>query len=300
VLAPDGKITCGDWEPIGPDLTDHRLVDATGEDDFVAQLARAPGDTSTLWAATRSGRVFLSRNADAAEHVKFQRIDIAATPARFVSGITVDPADADHALVSYSGYDAYTPDTPGHVFDVRFDPAAGSATFSDRSFDLGDQPITGVALDDVTGDVYVSTDFGVLRLPAGGASWEQVGTGLPLVAVYGLTIAPRSRLLYAATHGRGAWRRTLPSPVAPPTPRGAAAASRSSRVFAGSRRPALSCREATARRRALLRSVQRLRARVAAARTRRARARYRRLLDRRQHDLVVAQRVVRESCGAAP
>ena len=52
----------------------------------------------------------------------------------------------------------------------------------------------------------------MLRLPAGATSWERAGTSLPPVAVYGLTIVPGRHVLYAATHGRGAWRIALPAP----------------------------------------------------------------------------------------
>ena len=86
------------------------------------------------------------------------------------------------------------------------------ATFTDRSYDIGDQPITGIARDPVSGDVYASTDFGVLRLPAGATAWVQAGSGLPRVAVYGITLAQSggTRVLYAATHGRGAYALNLP------------------------------------------------------------------------------------------
>ena len=89
-----------------------------------------------------------------------------------MSGIAVDPADPNHAWISYSGYGAYTPGEPGHVFEARFDPATGTASFTDRSYDIGDQPVTGIALFGATGDVYAATDFGVLRLPAGATHWE--------------------------------------------------------------------------------------------------------------------------------
>ena len=68
--------------------------------------------------------------------------------------------------MSYSGYNAATPDTPGHVFDVRFD-ARKAGALPDISLDLADQPITDVAYDDATGDLYAATDYGVLRLPDG-------------------------------------------------------------------------------------------------------------------------------------
>ena len=49
----------------------------------------------------------------------WHRIDNATSPTRFPSGIYVDPADSGHAWITYSGYNAATPTTPGHVFDVR-------------------------------------------------------------------------------------------------------------------------------------------------------------------------------------
>ena len=77
------------------------------------------------------------------------------------------------------------------------------------SLDIGDQPVNDAVLDVATGDVYVSTDFGVLRLAEGTQTWVPVADGLPSAAVSGLTLAANkngARLLYAATHGRGAWR----------------------------------------------------------------------------------------------
>jgi hypothetical protein len=60
------------------------------------------------------------------------------------------------------------------------------------------------------GDIFVSTDFGVFLRPHGKTKWQPAGSGLPPVAVYGLTIDVNARVLYAATHGRGAWRLSLP------------------------------------------------------------------------------------------
>jgi hypothetical protein len=72
-----------------------------------------------------------------------------------------------------------------------------------------DFPATGLAHDS-NGDLYVSNDFGVLRLPSGSTAWEVAGAGLPMVEVAGLVIVPSARKLYAATHGRSAWQLTLP------------------------------------------------------------------------------------------
>jgi hypothetical protein len=207
----DFTVQCGDWEPLGGAAGD--LIAGPSSDKgtgYVVATQRAPSDKSTLWAATRRGRVFISKNADAAPaSVAFTRIDTIAQPRRFVSGISIDPDNPYHAYVSFSGYNAYTPATSGHVFEVLFNPAKGTAAWKDLSYDLGDQPITGVAFDADNGDVFAATDQGVLMLARGGSSWSPAAPHLPPGAVYGLTIDSDARLLYAATHGRGIWRLKL-------------------------------------------------------------------------------------------
>jgi hypothetical protein len=198
---------CGDWQALGNDLTGPAYgTDKLGQ--YVVATVRGT-DTSTLWVATRTGRVFVSHNADAADPaaVTFTRIDNASTPNRFVSGITIDPKNNNHAWISYSGYNAATPTTPGHVFDVTSTGAAATFTNLDVESVNGDLPVTGLVRDDARGDLYAATDFGVLTWSKQdeGAHWAVAGGGLPRVEVAGLTISPATRTLYAATHGRGAW-----------------------------------------------------------------------------------------------
>jgi hypothetical protein len=222
---PSNTATCGDFVRIGPsgatDLTvsasDYRGTTRAG--GFVAAIARTAGDTGTMWAATVTGRVFISKNADAAAgSVTYARLDTlpsaTADPGRFISGIYVDPTNSNHAWISYSGYNFNTPSQPGHVFSVTFNPTGPDATWTmldgSGATAFPDFPATAVVRDDVTGDLYASTDFGVMRLPSGQSAWEVAGTGLPQVEVPGLTIVPSARKLYAATHGRSAWQLTLP------------------------------------------------------------------------------------------
>jgi hypothetical protein len=213
---PGDEPGCGDWVELGGNPDGRLTTSARGSRSggTMAAVARAGSDTGTLWAATSTGRVFISKNADAADAsaVSFTRLDSLAAnaPNRFVSGIFVDPKNANHAWISYSGYGALTPATPGHLFSVVYNPDDGTATWTSLNYNLGDLPLTGVAVDTVTGDVYVSDDFGVQRLQSGQTSWVMAGAGLPQVEVAGLSIAPGSRVLYAATHGRSAWKLRLP------------------------------------------------------------------------------------------
>jgi hypothetical protein len=216
-----GNTACGDFVQIGPvnatDLTDRGIysptpVYGTGRTGaFVASIARTRSDTGTLWAATGTGRVFISKNADAAAgSVTWTRLDslpgATASPGRFVSGIYVDPANPNHAWISYSGYVFNTPSQPGHVFEVTYNGTSDAKwTQIDGGGGLADLPVTGVVRDDRTGDIYASSDFGVMRLPSGSTTWVTAGTGLPMVEVTGLTISTPGRKLFAATHGRSIW-----------------------------------------------------------------------------------------------
>jgi hypothetical protein len=205
---------CGDWVAIGPNLsTNHLFGTDKAPGQYIVATVRAPSDTGTLWVGLRRGRAFISSNADKASGaVIFYRIDTPSTPTRFVSGIAVDPSDPNHAFISFSGYNAYATASgtaTGHVFDVHFDPTGHTATWTNIDHNLGDLPVTGIALDSNRGDLFVSTDFGVDILPSGGSTWAPAGGGLPPVATYGLTIDSTARILYAATHGRGAWRLVL-------------------------------------------------------------------------------------------
>ena len=87
-----------------------------------------------------------------------------------------------------------------------------------RSYDFGDIPVTDVAAT-TTGDLYASSDFGVRLREVGTTSWTLAGSGMPNLEVAGLTIVPGNHghghghhgdgILYAASHGLGAWKLQL-------------------------------------------------------------------------------------------
>jgi hypothetical protein len=230
-LFPGGSASavCGDWVPLGvaypfasgttPDSTSRKPGDLTSDfygssraGGLIVSAERTRADAGTLWAATSFGRLFVSKNADArGADVQFVRIDTADMPNRFVTRIVPDRADANVALISYSGFNALTPLTPGHVFRAVYDPQAQRATFTPLDFDLGDMPINTIAFDNVRGDLYAGTDFGPIVLRRGTTSWAIAGVGFPEALMVDLEIVPERRLLVAATHGLGIFYLNLPA-----------------------------------------------------------------------------------------
>ncbi len=220
---------CGDFVPhraCGSDRSDGsppmaaRLGAAVvchARDGCVAAIERSKGDTSTLWAATGTGRVFISKNANAAPgSVTWTRIDTLAanSPGRFVSSIYVDPKQRQPCLDLVFGLQLQYRNNAwsclrGHLQSHRRDGDLDEPRW--RLNPIGDLPVTDLVRDDVTGDLYASSDFGVMTLDSGSTTWKAAGAGLPNVEVAGLTIVPGARVLYAATHGRSAWKLRFPS-----------------------------------------------------------------------------------------
>jgi photosystem II stability/assembly factor-like uncharacterized protein len=212
---------CGDWVPLGvafPFPAGSNAASASrapgdltstfyGPDragGVIVSAERAASDTGTLWAATNFGRVFVSSNADAnGADVTFTRIDTAIMPNRFVTRIVVDRANPNAAYISYSGFTALTPSTPGHIFRAVYNPGTRLASFTNVDADLGDLPVNTIAVDDGRGDVYAGTDFGPIVLRSGSSTWTAAGFGFPEALMVDLEFLPAQRKLVAATHGLG-------------------------------------------------------------------------------------------------
>lgn len=217
-----GSSNCGDWIPLGvaypfpagttPESASRRpgdlTSDAYGADragGVIVAAERSPLDAGTLWAATSAGRLFISKNADAGSgaDVTFTRVDTPVMPNRFVTRIVPDRGDPNAAFVSYSGFNALTPASPGHIFRAVFNPSSRIAAFTLLDRDLGDLPVNTIAVDDARGDLYAGTDFGVLVLRRGSPAWELAGVGFPEALIVDLDFVPSQRVLVAATHGLG-------------------------------------------------------------------------------------------------
>jgi len=202
-----GDPNCGDYQPMGGDLTG-TVYGADRMGGAVSWIARNKADHGTLWATTSAGRVFVTHNADATDpaNVLWHRIDNATSPTRFPSSIYPDPANVNHAWVTYSGYNATTPTVPGHVFDVLEGGAApGSGSFTNLNVEAGtaafptptgtgDLPVNDIVRDDARKNLYVATDFGVLLGNGDGKGGWNVTPGLPRFEITHLEIEPSARV----------------------------------------------------------------------------------------------------------
>jgi hypothetical protein len=233
---------CGDYQPLGGPQGSNTPGDLTGTvygadrtGGSMSWIARNKADHGTLWAATSAGRIFITHNADAVNpaSVVWNRVDNPSSPTRFPSSIYPDMNDTGHAWVTYSGYNAVTPTTPGHVFSVtesgtftNLNVESGTSAFPTPTND-GDLPVSDIVRDDQKGTLYVATDFGVLEGKKDGTNGWRVTKGMPRFEVMHLEIQPSARVptclgkvkknecpdvMYAATHSQGIWSMTLGGP----------------------------------------------------------------------------------------
>jgi Arc-like DNA binding domain len=180
----------------------------------ISFITPSRANSNVVWAATSNGRIFITRNAREADpaEIEWNRIDPSSSvdPARYPTDIYVDSGNPFHAYISYSGYNQVTPATPGHIFEVRYNPGSGTATFTRLDSGLGDLPVGTIELDERKDVLYGGTDFGLIKLRLDSRSGRiQPVPGIPTTTIPYLAIDRKNRVMYVTTHGFGAWSLNL-------------------------------------------------------------------------------------------
>jgi hypothetical protein len=128
-------------------------------------------------------------------------------PNRYVTALTVDPADPAHVYAVFGAYSRRW--IPGGGVGHVFESTDGGATWTDISGNLPDVPGADLVL--AGSRLIVSMDVGVFVADAADpTSWSRLGSGLPHAAANDLTLAPDGSFIVAVTHGRGLWRLATP------------------------------------------------------------------------------------------
>jgi photosystem II stability/assembly factor-like uncharacterized protein len=197
------------WSPISLDLT------SGGSRSAISKIAVLRGSPNVILVGTSDGNVQITSNGG----TNWTDLTKSPLPNRFVSDVAM--FDANHLYVAYAGFDGNTFLTPGHVF-MSSDGGATWAEISQSGM-LGGIPdiqALSLALDpSAAGTLYVGTDFGVYQTTDNGTTWALFNAGLPLVAVFQLSLQSYTggvKVLAAATHGRGIYRISLGAPFLTP------------------------------------------------------------------------------------
>ncbi len=170
-------------------------------------LAVSPQNSNVVYAATapfatRSG-VFRSLNGGGV----WQNVT-GSLPDRFPTDLAVHPTDPATVYLTLSGFGV------SHVYKS----SDYGGNWEDVGNGLPDVPANAAVIDpDYPNHIYIGNDLGVYVSIDGGNTWEDYSEGLPgAVIAMDLSISPLNRKLRVATHGNGAYERSLLVPVGIP------------------------------------------------------------------------------------
>ncbi len=171
-------------------------------------LSLAFASASRLYAGTMGGDVYRFDKSGASW--TRTRIDAAPLLDGPITDIAIDLADAtgNSIYVTLGGTGDYRRvwRYNGTTWQQRSGPSAGSAT------SLLDLQHSAIVVDPAnTNHLYVGADIGIWRSTNGGTSWSTFSEGLPDASVLDLKLHGARRILFAATHGRGVFERTIDS-----------------------------------------------------------------------------------------
>jgi photosystem II stability/assembly factor-like uncharacterized protein len=192
------------------------------EGDITA-IEFAPSDPSIVYLGTSLGAVYRATNGGAMP-ADWQRIDNALPFGEQISAISIHPTRPNQVWIAFGGEGVTFTTRPdivvnpvgsSHVF--KGSPVGGAWVWVDASGGIGfpflwslpDVPTSAVVVDRslLFEVVYVGTDVGVYKTWNGGVTWTRLNRDLPRVPVTRLRLHFSDRWLYAATMGRGAFRR---------------------------------------------------------------------------------------------
>ncbi|NNK90488.1 MAG: T9SS type A sorting domain-containing protein, partial [Saprospiraceae bacterium] len=188
-----------EWSALSPQILQPNVGEGGVVTGTFSALDISSVDEQSICLGTDHGKVWLSRDGGSSF------MDITHNlPQRWVTSVKFDKWSTG-IYVTLSGF--------------RFGEMTSHVFYSDNeginwlpvAEELPDIPVNDILVDDLLEDhLYVATDVGVFYSPDRGQSWNKIGIDMPVVPVCDLDKTKESRLLYAATYGKGIYRYELP------------------------------------------------------------------------------------------
>ena len=191
-ISPPGDYLTG---PVPPDENDLGPFYAN-EYATITWIAPAKTDPNTIYVGTDTGRLWKTTDLG----TTWTEFTGKGLPVRWVNAIVVDPTDANHVYVAFSGY--REGDESANVWETT----DGGDTWQNISGNLSNAPVEMITYDQPSGQLYAATDYGVFYLKNGQKNWARLGDGLPSTPVLDVKLSGDGSTLYAATFGRSVWK----------------------------------------------------------------------------------------------
>ena len=227
----NSSFSSSDWYVTNNPITQNMTKQTLGNRSFINQVKYSPKYQSVAMVGTNDANVWIGFNLGTGSQAQANWVNVTGNntvvPLRPVLGIALDPSVAAANLpVGYAavgGFNANTPSTTGHVFQVTCTADCGSFTWANKTGNLPDIPVDSIIVNpNNPQQVYAGTDWGVYYtddITVASPTWQRFENGIPHAMVWDMQIDRGSTTLSVWTRSRGAYVYPLPGAVAPtPTP----------------------------------------------------------------------------------
>ncbi|MFL5733927.1 MAG: WD40/YVTN/BNR-like repeat-containing protein, partial [Chloroflexia bacterium] len=201
----------GDWITVSPVFT-----------GYINQLSYSVSLSTTAIVALSNGAVEYGFGLGRAQMGTWVDVSGGNTvlPNRLILDVTTDPVNPLVGYAVAAGFDANTPATPGHVFQVTCTAGCASFTWANKSGNLPDIPVDSVLANPrYPRQVFIGTDWGLYYtndITVASPVWARFDAGLPHVMIYDMTIDAGFTTLAVWTRSRGGYAWPLPGEPWPP------------------------------------------------------------------------------------
>ena len=169
-------------------------------DNYINAIAVAEGNGNVIWVGHNNGEVYRSLDGLAAAPT-WTRIGNGVLPGRRVNRITIDHANPNRVIVSFTGFVA------GNLWQTT----DGGATWASITGNLPNAPIFDLKRHPVNPSwLYAATSVGIFTSESGGAAWSTTNEGPANIRVRELFWLDNNTL-GAATYGRGMFKTAVAS-----------------------------------------------------------------------------------------
>ena len=211
------------WYVTNNPSTQNLTKQSLGNRSYINQVKYSPKYQSVAIVGTNDGNVQIGFNLGTGAANQALWVDVtgvnAVLPNRPINGIALDPsvsaADVPVGYAAVGGFNANSPTTPGHVFQVTCASSCGSFTWADKTGNLPDIPVDSIIVNpNYPQQVFAGTDFGLYftnDVTQASPLWYRFNTGLPHAMIWDMAIDRGSTTLSLWTRGRGAYVYPLPS-----------------------------------------------------------------------------------------
>lgn len=227
----NASLTSPDWYVTNNPTTQNMTKQTLGNRSFINQVKYSPKYSSVAIVGTNDANAWIGFNLGTGTQAQANWVDVTGNntilPLRPVLGVALDPtvgaANLPVGYVGVGGFNANTPTTTGHVFQVTCTADCGSFTWADKSGNLPDIPVDSIIVNPNNAhQVYAGTDWGVYYtddITVASPTWQRFENGIPHAMVWDMQIDRGSTTLSVWTRSRGAYVYPLPGSVTPtPTP----------------------------------------------------------------------------------